>query len=131
MSKSAYGYELVIDLYGCNADKFNRGALLEFFGVICQRLKLHPERLHWWDYDDPIEKAAAPAHLKGTSAVQFIETSDLIIHLLDDLGQVFINLFSCGALVEDPESIAVWCKDFFEGEHHTCRVLERGGEHWH
>lgn len=124
----AYGYELVIDVYGCNAELFNRAALLEFFGRICRRLKLRPERLHWWDYDDPQEKAAAPIHLRGTSAVQFIETSNLIVHVLDDLGMVFINLFTCGEFGDDVDSIAAFCESFFEGTSSEVRVLERGGK---
>lgn len=124
-----YGHEIVIDVYNCDPKKFNRGALLEFFGCMCQRLKLKPERLHWWDYGDPEEKAAAPSHLKGTSAIQFIETSNLTVHTLDDLGMVFINLFSCGEPNDEGiDALADWCQEFFKGESITLRVLQRGEE---
>jgi S-adenosylmethionine/arginine decarboxylase-like enzyme len=54
------------------------------------------EDIHFWDYkDDPEEKEKAPRHLKGTSCVQFITTSNITIHTLDDLKKVFINVFSC------------------------------------
>ena len=35
------------------------------------------------------------AHTKGTTAVQFILTSDIIIHTLDISKNVYINIFSC------------------------------------
>ena len=123
-----YGYELVLDVYECDPATFTRVKLKEFFERICVKLNLAPEELHWWDYDNPAEKAAAPAHLKGTSAVQFISTSSLVIHALDDLRTVFVNLFSCGECRPDIQEIEAWVLDFFEGGYITCHLLERGGK---
>lgn len=57
------------------------------------------KKLVFWDYKwDPIAKKSAPAHLKGTSLVQFISTSSIVIHTLDDLQKVYIDIFSCKQL---------------------------------
>jgi S-adenosylmethionine/arginine decarboxylase-like enzyme len=54
------------------------------------------EDLYFWDYDDdPDGYAKAPPHLKGTSAVQFIRTSNITIHSLDELKRLYLNVFSC------------------------------------
>ena len=90
-----YGMELVIDMHDCDRTLFNREALTRFFNELCQRIKMSPQDLHFWDYDTPEEKSVQPPHLKGTSAVQFIETSSITLHALDDLGRVYLNIFSC------------------------------------
>ena len=41
-----------------------------------------------------IEKQNLP-HTKGTSAVQFILTSNITIHTLDLLEAAYVNIFSC------------------------------------
>lgn len=123
-----YGYELILDVYECDPTTFTRVKIQEFFERICDKLSLTPEQLHWWDYEDPVEKAAAPAHLKGTSAVQFISTSSLVIHVLDDLQIVFVNLFSCGKCSPDVQEIETWVLDFFGGRYITCHILERGSK---
>ena len=52
--------------------------------------------LHFWDYqDDPEGYKKAPDHLKGTSSVQFISTSDIVIHTVDVMKNVHLNIFSC------------------------------------
>lgn len=92
-----YGKELILDLHGCNTQKFNRKSIKEYFRILCDE-KINMERcdLHWWDYKDyPEEYVNAPAHLKGTSAIQFIKTSNITIHALDVSGNIYLNIFSC------------------------------------
>ncbi len=92
-----YGKELVIDLYTCDVSLFGREGLNAYIIELCDNV-IHMKRadLHWWDYeDDPEGYEKAPAHLKGVSAVQFIETSSIVIHTIDDKGLIMINIFSC------------------------------------
>ena len=92
----SYGKELIIDLYGCNVSNFTREILTRFFNEFCVLIKMEAEDLHFWDYEgDLAAKSVAPAHLDGTSAVQFIKTSDIVIHTLDKVGEAYINIFSC------------------------------------
>lgn len=94
---NTYGKELILDVYYCNPKKFTRKAITKYLKILCdKKLLMVREDLHWWDYEnDPEEYLIAPAHLKGTSAVQFIRTSNITIHTLDDLKRIYINIFSC------------------------------------
>jgi S-adenosylmethionine/arginine decarboxylase-like enzyme len=92
----AYGMELVMDLHDCDHTKFTREGLTQFFKELCDHIGMEREALHFWDYEGyPMHKDKAPPHLKGTSAVQFIKTSSIVIHSLDDLHRIYINIFSC------------------------------------
>ena len=92
----AYGKELVVDLYGCDPKKFTRDGIEQFLIELCELIGMERCDLHFWDYVGyPEEKANAPIHLDGTTAVQFIKTSNITIHTLDKVGEVYLNLFSC------------------------------------
>ena len=91
-----YGYELILDLHGCDVGKFNRESLDGYFEKLCKAIDMKRAELHFWDYEGvPVEERPKEAHLLGTSAVQFIETSSIIIHSLDLLEAVYVNIFSC------------------------------------
>lgn len=82
------------------------------------------EDLHWWDYKGyPEEKKKAPPHLKGTSVVQFIQTSTIVIHTLDDLRTAHINIFSCKDFNTD--DAADFTAGYFGGKIVTKKVVIR------
>ncbi len=92
---NAYGKELILDLHDCDTP-FSRRSIMEYMKGLCSLIDMEWEDLHFWDYEgDPEGYEEAPPHLKGISAVQFIKTSNITIHTLDDLGKVFVNVFSC------------------------------------
>lgn len=110
-----YGKELILDLHDCDASKFTRHYIQKFFGLLCEKINMDACKVSWWDYENchPKEKDKAPAHLKGTSAIQFISTSNITIHTLDDLKCVYLNIFSCKKFSED-----IACKfsqEYFKG----------------
>lgn len=91
-----YGYSSVLDVVECAPATFTQENIEQFLVALCEAIDMEREDLHFWDYEnDPEGYAAAPAHLRGVSAVQFIKTSSIVIHTLDDLRVVFIDLFSC------------------------------------
>jgi len=82
------------------------------------------EDLFFWDYEgSPEEYEKAPPHLKGTSAVQFIKTSNITVHTLDTLRRVYINLFSCTAF--DSEVVVNFSAIYFRGSIVSKTLLER------
>jgi len=93
----SYGKELILDIHNCDVSKFNRIDIERYIRVLCNDvIDMEREDLHWWDYeDDPEGYKEAPSHLKGTSCVQFIKTSTIVIHSLVDLKKIFIDIFSC------------------------------------
>ena len=107
-----YGWELTLDMHNCDPSVFNRIQLELFFKTLCEKIDMKRADLHFWDYtDDPQGYARAAPHLKGTSAVQFIETSNVTIHCLDELRCVYLNIFSCKTF--DPEDVKMLCMAWF------------------
>ncbi|MGA3209253.1 MAG: S-adenosylmethionine decarboxylase [Syntrophales bacterium] len=91
-----YGVELIIDLHGCNISAFNRKTLRGYFKEICEAIDMKRCELYFWDdYKVPAKEKQNLPHTKGTSAVQFILTSNITIHTLDLLKAAYINIFSC------------------------------------
>ncbi len=92
----AYGKELILDLYGCDVSKFNREDLEQFCMELCASIDMERGPIEFWDYEGyPEEHKEAPIHLSGTTAIQFISTSNITIHALDKIGEMMINVFSC------------------------------------
>jgi len=120
-----YGIELIIDLHGCSTDKFTRDGLTEYFKELCELIDMKREDLHFWDYEGcPEEKAAAPDHLVGISAIQFISTSNITIHALEILKQVFINIFTCKDM--SPELAVKFTEQYFHSTDSRVFIIDRG-----
>ena len=96
MTQKIYGYELILDLHGCDVSKFTRKSIEEYMVTICEAIGMEREDLHFWDYEGvPEEEIPKDSHLLGTTAVQFITTSNIVVHTLELLKAVFVNIFSC------------------------------------
>ena len=95
-SKEPYGFELIMELHGCDVSKFNRTSLDNYFETLCKAIGMMKcERYFWDDVGASPEERQTSPHTKGTSAVQFILTSTIVVHTLDLLEAVYINIFSC------------------------------------
>ena len=120
-----YGYELIIDLHGCDISKFNRESLDGYFEKLCKAIDMKKcERYFWDDVGLPEEEKQTSPHTKGSSAVQFILTSSIVIHTLDLLEAVYINIFSCKKY--DTELAEKITKEWFGATESTTHFLERG-----
>lgn len=119
-----YGKELIMDLHDCNSARFTRKSIKSYFGQLCDLIDMKREKLCWWDdLHTPEEEKETEPHLVGTSAVQFIKTSNITIHTLDKLQKVFINIFSCkdfGDVIVTQFSV-----DWFEGVVVNKKVIRR------
>lgn len=119
-----YGKEVILDLHNCDVTKFTRASIKSYFVDLCELIKMERGPLHWWDFKGN-KKAydAAPPHLKGISAVQFISTSDIVIHTLNDMKKVYINIFSCKDF--DPKVVEKFTKKWFKGKVVNKRTVKR------
>jgi S-adenosylmethionine/arginine decarboxylase-like enzyme len=91
-----YGYELILDLHSCDVSKFNRTSLDGYFEKLCKAIDMKRADLHFWDdVGLPPEKCQTQPHTRGTSAVQFILTSTIVVHSLELLEAAYVNIFSC------------------------------------
>lgn len=92
----SYGKELILDLHDCDPETFTRASIGKFFKELCEKIDMEPCELFWWDdLETPEDEKETEPHLVGTSAVQFIKTSNITIHTLDMLKAVYLNIFSC------------------------------------
>ena len=116
LGKEMFGKELVLDITDCNASKFNREDIEKYLIELCDNvIDMEREDLHWWDYtDDPEGYNKAPAHLKGTSVCQFIKTSNIVMHTLDDMKNIHLNIFSCKDF--DTVKAVDFTVEYFDGE---------------
>jgi len=125
MSDSPYGYELIIDLGGCDATRFSRGSIDGYFEALCRRIAMAKCERFWWDdVGVPESERQTSPHTQGTSAVQFILTSSIVIHTLDQLDQAFVNVFSCKAF--DHAAALELTVDWFLAASETHHSIERG-----
>lgn len=91
-----YGKELILDLHNCDNSTFNRVSLKKYFVELCDLIDMKRCDLHFWDdVEVPDNEKQISPHTKGTSAVQFILTSNITIHTLDIMRRVYVNIFSC------------------------------------
>jgi S-adenosylmethionine decarboxylase len=119
-----YGKELILDLHECDPSTFTRKSIRKFFQELCELIDMERENLSWWDdYGLPPEECQTEPHLKGTTAVQFIKTSNITIHTLDLLKSVYLNIFSCKDF--DPDIVKQFSEAFFKGKIVNNHFIER------
>ena len=119
-----YGMELVLDLHDCDPDTFTREAIELYFSNLCELIDMEACALHFWDDKDvPEGERQTDPKTKGTSAVQFILTSSIVIHTLDLLGSVYLNIFSCNSF--DSDAAARFSAEAFGSKDWSARVLRR------
>jgi len=122
---TTYGKELILDLHNCNKELMNKETIEVYFKELCNLIDMEAVKAEYWVEDEGMNKAEYDAnpHLQGTSAVQFIKTSNITIHTISGLGNVYLNIFSCkdfDARLAEGFSIAFW-----EGQKVNCLVLDR------
>ncbi len=121
---NSYGKELILDIHNCAPSKFNRRSIKNYIQQLCELIEMEKCRLCWWDdYGVPVEEQETEPHLKGTTAVQFIKTSNILIHTLDLLKNVYINIFSCKDF--DADLAKNFSKEWFKGKIVNSHIIER------
>lgn len=120
----SYGFELILDLHDCDSGKFTRDSLDNYFTKLCTLIDMEKCEVHFWDDVgvSPEEQQTLP-HTKGTSAVCFILTSTIVVHTLDLLRTVYVNIFSCKAF--DPDVAQKFTEEWFAGTSRRTTFIER------
>ena len=84
----------------------------------------HKCEVHFWDdVGVPPEEQQTDPHTKGTSAVCFILTSTIVIHTLDLLEVVYVNVFSCKTF--DPKLASEVTRNWYKGNIRNSTFIER------
>ncbi len=120
----SYGTELILDIHNCDPSTFNRKSIRTYFKRLCILIDMERCKLCWWDdYNVPSEEQETEPHLKGTTAIQFIKTSNVIIHTLDLLKKVYLNIFSCKDF--DSKVVQKFSEEWFRGKVVNSHKIER------
>ncbi len=112
-----WGKSLSLDLHECDHDRLTSGELLKEF--VANAVKVVNMEAHGPTYVDRFGEG----DIEGFSAMQFIKTSSITVHL-DEVGnRAFIDIFSCKDF--DPQPAIDYAKEFFGAKEHKETVLER------
>lgn len=116
---SPWGKSLSIDLLDCPHERVNNKELLEqFIHEVLTQIKMKAHGPTYIDrFGDP------ELHLEGYSAMQFIETSSITVHLDEVNDRAFVDIFSCKDF--DAEKASQFTKDFFQAKEEKHTTLTR------
>lgn len=119
-----YGMEVILDCYQCNAKLFHRKYIRKYFKGLVKLLDMEAGDVYFWDdVDVPKEQRQTKPETKGTSAIQFILTSNITIHCLDILERVYVNIFSCKEF--NAWDARQYTQDFFKAKKITAKTVLR------
>jgi S-adenosylmethionine decarboxylase len=115
-----WGQHLVLDLAGCPRDRLTnadhlRAWVFELIDAIKMKAYGEPQLEHF---------ATHSYDAAGYTLLQLIETSNICAHFAENLGQVYIDVFSCKRF--DSEIAVQVCRKYFAPETVDMHVLERG-----
>jgi S-adenosylmethionine decarboxylase len=89
--RGSYGMELIIELFGCDLKTItSKVKIQEFIDRICQEIEMEkygPSRIKKFPGGD--------LWGVGYSFLQFLTTSSITGHFINDGGIAFLNIFSC------------------------------------
>ena len=115
-----WGQHLVLDLAGCPRARLTDAAHLRAWVkdlIVAIKMKAYGE--------PQIEHFATHSFdAAGFTLLQLIETSNICAHFAENLGQIYIDIFSCKRF--DNETAIKVCRKYFEPETVEVHVLERG-----
>ena len=112
-----WGQSAAIDLSGCAPDRLNDPELLKQF--VADMVRVVDMEAHGPCHVDRFGEG----ELSGLSAMQFIKTSAITIHL-DEVGRrAFVDIFSCKEF--DADKATDFAKEFFQAQQSKVTVLMR------
>ena len=115
-----WGQHLIIDLAGCPRDRLiDADHLRSWVKDLVETIKMKA-------YGEPqLEHFATHSYdAAGYTLLQLIETSNICAHFAENLGQVYIDIFSCKAF--DNDLAVACCRKYFEPEVVELHLIERG-----
>ena len=115
-----WGQHLILDMNGCNQELLaNKQNIIQWTQELIKAIDMVA-------YGEPvIEHFATHSHeAAGYTMVQLIETSAISAHFAENIGQVYIDIFSCKSF--DNKIAREICEKYFEPALINQNVLMRG-----
>jgi S-adenosylmethionine/arginine decarboxylase-like enzyme len=112
-----FGKIALINLYNCNSILIKKkGYIKQFIKEVCKVINMKP-------YGKSRVKRFGKGKLKGTSALQFIETSSITIHFDEIKNRAFIDIFSCKNF--DAKKAEIFSRKYFKAVKSSSREIIR------
>lgn len=114
-----FGWELILDLYDCNANIAEAETLRHYIELLCEMLHMKrfgPAMVKHFGHNDK--------RTSGYTVVQLIETSSITGHFSDAYRTAHINIFSCREF--DYERVLNFTMDYFDTKTRNYSFHERG-----
>lgn len=119
MKKKVFGYELIMDLSGCDRKILSsKKKLQEYVDKLCKLIKMEKFGKTLLPYFGENQEFT-----KGYSLVQLIETSSITGHFSDLWDKAYINLFSCKEF--NPSVAKRFTRQFFRAKNVKNRFIVR------
>ena len=120
LARAPWGQHLVLDFNGCPKE------LLEDKENILNWSKELVHAIDMVAYGDPVIEhfATHSPEAAGYTLLQMIETSNIAAHFAENIGQVYIDVFSCKAF--DVEAALGICKKYFKPTQANIHNMDRG-----
>jgi len=113
-----WGQLTAIDLSGCDSELLVReDKLKEFCLGLCKNIGMNP-------HGETMVDQFGEGDLYGLSAIQFIETSTITVHLDDKGGRAFVDVFSCKLF--DANVAEKFSKEFWKAKDINSKTVFRG-----
>lgn len=117
-----YGQEAILDVHEVQLDRFDTKIVRKFAEDLCDAIGMKRGPIYVWGNDESLGTMHNPK-ADGISCVQFLYSSSITIHAIDELGKVFVNVFSCRKF--DPDIVRRMVLDTFGGKIVGYHVLRR------
>ncbi len=119
MSEDIFGWELLLDLHGCDAEKIgSREWIARFAAEVCECLQMKR-------FGDPFIEHFGHEKIEtaGFSLVQLIETSSVVAHFSEYKRTAYLDIFSCKQF--DSDAVTRFSQEFFGAALVSSRMIER------
>lgn len=108
-----YGQELILDFSDVSIDKFSVKSIRHFVEKMADEINMVRGPVKIWGNNKELGTMHDPK-ADGLSCIQFIMTSSILCHAIDELNKVFINIFSCEEF--DSDKAEKFALDWFGGK---------------
>lgn len=115
--KEPWGFELQVDIGGCNNNISDPVKIKDFIIELCDKIDMVR-------YKDPEIIYFELGDNSGYSCTQIIYTSLISAHFVDSTMEGFLNIFSCKTY--DSEVVLQYIMDIFEPTGFDYRIVARG-----
>tara|TARA_R110000868_G_C10765720_1_gene754288 strand:- start:51 stop:425 length:375 start_codon:yes stop_codon:yes gene_type:complete len=117
MALRYWGRELLLNARKCNSQAISNPRIIELF------LQDMVKKIDMKAYGRPMIEHFGEGNKSGYTAIQLIETSNIILHLCDETGDGYFNIFSCKHFSENVARVVV--EEWFKPEYIDMKVVDR------